>query len=442
MTDSNQGLNLEILSDGKNVCETLSVALENRNLDVFLSSLGELAKSYGMSNLARDTGLNRESLYKVFTSDGNPQFATILKVSYALGLQFSINSQYKDKEEELVENSYWRNIIYGIAELQQKRNIKAKLKILETDSNLIFEKRKTIAFNLLVDLIDYSIKNVPYYKDNDDYKNFKTEKLLEDPKYFETLPILTDDVVIKNKEKFLSLEYNNDESNFHQRHENKIYLDSESRDWIAAQNILTLQWAGKSQKWREARLSSVENAPKTVLDYLAETCKGFILKRNYIYIQDETAESQAILLKKLKSLKPGIVHSPLFLIYNFAQYVDKNSFNAANIFSVIVINQSPIAEDQKEFIQNVFQAKVVTRYGSDKFGVIAQELAEGPLGKLKVSDLMVWPEVISLDEQTKNSLVFTNLRNKAMPLIRYKTAETGELEENSDGWWLTNLNIS
>lgn len=50
-------------------------------------ALGTIARAKGMAQLARDTGLGRESLYKALSGDGNPSFATILKVVHALGIK-------------------------------------------------------------------------------------------------------------------------------------------------------------------------------------------------------------------------------------------------------------------------------------------------------------------------------------------------------------------
>ena len=49
------------------------------------STLGDIAKARGMSQLARETGLSRENLYRTLSGEGRPEFATILKVSRALG---------------------------------------------------------------------------------------------------------------------------------------------------------------------------------------------------------------------------------------------------------------------------------------------------------------------------------------------------------------------
>ena len=50
-------------------------------------ALGTIARAKGMTQLARDTGLGRESLYKALSGEGNPSFATILKVTSALGIR-------------------------------------------------------------------------------------------------------------------------------------------------------------------------------------------------------------------------------------------------------------------------------------------------------------------------------------------------------------------
>jgi probable addiction module antidote protein len=50
-------------------------------------ALGDIARARGMSQVARDAGLSRESLYKALSENGNPSFATVLKVARALGVR-------------------------------------------------------------------------------------------------------------------------------------------------------------------------------------------------------------------------------------------------------------------------------------------------------------------------------------------------------------------
>ena len=50
-------------------------------------ALGDIARAKGMSQVARDAGLGRESLYKALSENGNPSLATVLKVAKALGIR-------------------------------------------------------------------------------------------------------------------------------------------------------------------------------------------------------------------------------------------------------------------------------------------------------------------------------------------------------------------
>ena len=54
-------------------------------------ALGTIARARGMSQVARDAGLSRESLYRALSGEGNPEFGTLLKVAKALGLKLHLS---------------------------------------------------------------------------------------------------------------------------------------------------------------------------------------------------------------------------------------------------------------------------------------------------------------------------------------------------------------
>lgn len=66
----------------------LQAAIDESDGDapIVVAALGDIARARGMMNLARETGLTREGLYKALSPDGNPSFDTIMKVCKALGL--------------------------------------------------------------------------------------------------------------------------------------------------------------------------------------------------------------------------------------------------------------------------------------------------------------------------------------------------------------------
>jgi probable addiction module antidote protein len=70
----------------------LDAALEDGDSALIVAALGDIARAKGMSQLARDAGLGRESLYKALSDTGNPEFATVLKVMQALGLKLHVEA--------------------------------------------------------------------------------------------------------------------------------------------------------------------------------------------------------------------------------------------------------------------------------------------------------------------------------------------------------------
>lgn len=55
-------------------------------------ALGDIARAKGMSQVARDAGLSRESLYRALSEEGNPSFLTVLKVARALGVRLQVTA--------------------------------------------------------------------------------------------------------------------------------------------------------------------------------------------------------------------------------------------------------------------------------------------------------------------------------------------------------------
>ena len=83
---------IEHLKTNDDMIAYLDAALEDGDPTLIVAVLGDIARAKGMTSLARDTGLGRESLYKSLSPTGNPEFATILKVVRSLGLQFHVQA--------------------------------------------------------------------------------------------------------------------------------------------------------------------------------------------------------------------------------------------------------------------------------------------------------------------------------------------------------------
>lgn len=81
---------VDYLENEEEMIAYLEAAFEDGDPALILAVLGDIARAKGMTQVASEAGLGRESLYKALSASGNPEFATVLKVLHALGLQLHV----------------------------------------------------------------------------------------------------------------------------------------------------------------------------------------------------------------------------------------------------------------------------------------------------------------------------------------------------------------
>ena len=79
----------DYLTDEEAIAEYLSAALEDPNPDLFLVAVRDVARVRGMTQLAKDAGVGRESLYKALTPGSKPRYDTVVKIMHALGVKLT-----------------------------------------------------------------------------------------------------------------------------------------------------------------------------------------------------------------------------------------------------------------------------------------------------------------------------------------------------------------
>lgn len=80
----------EYLKTPEDVAAYLEAAFEDGDAAIITHALGVVARAEGMTEVAKQAGLTRASLYKALSADGRPEFATVLKVVQALGLKMTV----------------------------------------------------------------------------------------------------------------------------------------------------------------------------------------------------------------------------------------------------------------------------------------------------------------------------------------------------------------
>ena len=83
------------LDSEETIAEYLTVTLEENDPDLLLAALSNVARARGMTQIAKESGLGRESLYKALAPGAKPRFETIMKVLH-------LNREYGDRYSELI----------------------------------------------------------------------------------------------------------------------------------------------------------------------------------------------------------------------------------------------------------------------------------------------------------------------------------------------------
>jgi probable addiction module antidote protein len=85
----------EYLDDEKSIAAYLSAIMEENDPKLLLAAIGDIAKAKGMSRIAIESGLGRESLYKALNPEAQPRFDTIIRVLNSLGVSIGFNAKNK-----------------------------------------------------------------------------------------------------------------------------------------------------------------------------------------------------------------------------------------------------------------------------------------------------------------------------------------------------------
>jgi probable addiction module antidote protein len=86
---------VEHLETEEDITAYLEAVLDDGDPTLVSAALGDIARARGMTEIAREAGLGRESLYKALSPEGNPEFATVMKVLRALGLSLHVKAAHK-----------------------------------------------------------------------------------------------------------------------------------------------------------------------------------------------------------------------------------------------------------------------------------------------------------------------------------------------------------
>lgn len=335
-------------------------------------------------------------------------------------------------------------LVYPLAQRREKRLILPKLRTLRAEAAQPFSIRKAQAHKRLVAVLEQAGRTVPYYRELFAARGFDPASVARDIRYLDDLPCLTKADIMEQGRRLIS--ENAPQGALHERKTGsstgpaaRIYYDQVAMDWTAAQNIQTLEWAGKRRYYREAHLSTRFLTPIPPHDARREAWKCFVLNRENIYTDSLEGGDQDRLWQDIRQAGARVVQGHPSSLYALARHLEQQGGIGGRAFDLFVSTGEMLTDKQRQTIERVLQCRVANRYGAAEFGVMAQETAGRGDNSLLVADSMVWPEMVAPNEAGVGELVFTALRNAAMPLIRYRMGDLGQLTEQAAGWRLTQL---
>jgi phenylacetate-CoA ligase len=333
-------------------------------------------------------------------------------------------------------------VLYPLAERRLGRAIRSKAAVLRRQFRAGFGQRRAWAQTQLAAVLTRAGRDVPYYRDLFRQIRFNPSKVAADLAYLQDLPYLTKEIVRAEGPRLISAQV--DPSTLQVRTtggstgpSTRIYYSPEALDWTAAANLVSLEWAGKRPHMRELHLASRYPEAFPWRDRLKEHVKTIVLNRTNLFTDNFDPPALDAVWRRVRKARPYLIQGHPSTLYALAAHLRRGGVRPRRAFDVFESTGEVLDPKKRETIEAVFGCRVIDRYGNAEFGVLAHERLEEPRHRLQVLDPLVWPEIAA--REGRSELVFTALRNDAMPLVRYRTGDLGELETADDGFYLRRI---
>jgi phenylacetate-CoA ligase len=335
------------------------------------------------------------------------------------------------------------SIAYPLAERLEKRDVRTKVRELQSYYELPFGERRQAAKAELTRILSFAGEHVPYYRDLFAASGFVPENVLRDLRYLEDLPFLTKDIIREQGTRLLSrsldgIRYSACKTGGSTGPTCVIYLDQEAADYSSAVTRYCRRRIGKMKHMSELHFASRFPDPFPLRDRLREQCKCFVMNRSNLFFDRADAAGLEKWWRSLCRRVPFLVHGHPSTLYALACYVEQE-YGGGKAFEVFESSGELLAPQIRERIARALRCRVTDRYGLAEFGVIAYEL-DPSRSELQVLDSEGWAECLPVeDSEGDQELVFTGFRNRLMPLLRHRTGDLARMEERPEGLFLADL---
>ncbi len=338
--------------------------------------------------------------------------ATINRLIYSFGIASFFSYKYK----------------LGFLKFISEYNLVKKNQFKSIQHNLLIQRER------LYEIINFAIKNVPYYKSLANLKNIHISKdsIFEDIKKF---PILTKDIIRKNwnqlqpiikTDKFV---YNTSggttgepilvlhDNDFKIRIEGAIKAFYENGNYHYGDRYLKL-WGNEKEILKET------------MSYLKIFKNQFLKNITFLNAFKMSNSIMKSYVEKINLVKPRVIHAYVQSIYELSKFIKLNNLKVVPVKSIIT-TAGVLTEEARKTIEAVFNCRVYNLYGSREISLIAMNCERE--NKLHINMHQKFVEIVDnnnnvLNEHEKGNIIITNLLDFNMPLIRYQIGDRGSLD--------------
>lgn len=333
-------------------------------------------------------------------------------------------------------------VAYPLAERIEKRKVREKRAELRRFYKITYEDRQKIIRGRLADILAFAGDSVPYYKDVFHSLRFDPRKVQKDPRYLLDLPYLTKEVIHAQGARLLSapletIRHHICKTGGSTGSSCEIYYDQDAVDYAAAVTLYARERIGKSKYKFELHFACRFPGDPKPARWGREYWKCLAMNRSNIFFDRIDDEGLQEIWDTLEKRRPYLIHGHPSTVYALACYIEK-TYGSAHAFDVFESSGELLEPYMRETISRALRCRVINRYGLAELGVVAYEFNDSGL---RVMESEAWPESRSFDGAAvgEEELVFTGLRNRLMPLIRYRTGDIARVEQRDRGIYLTDL---
>lgn len=329
--------------------------------------------------------------------------------------------------------------------------MRGKQRLLAAEMARPFRERRASSWAAAVGIIRFAAKSVPYYRDLFARTRFNPDSLEKDPKYLNDIAYLTKDIIRSEGERMLRDDHASDRKHIARTGGSTgpsalIYYDQDAADWSSAVTRYSRTLIGADPMRSELHFASKFPEEFPWKDRMREHVKCWSNNRYNIFFSSFEPNELEDIWRRIKSIRPYLVHGHPSTLYQLAFHVEAQCGND-RAFDIFESSGELLEKKQRETIARVFNCRVVDRYGLAEVGVTAYQADPQRSGML-VFDPFAWPEIIPVEAGTDETqadgalageLVFTGLKNRMMPLIRYRPGDMGTLRETPAGFVIGDL---